>query len=206
MLLLKIANKSFFLHNLINHNYIKYLFHNIKILEFIKEDTFSYYVQWLFLFMFTNLYNLKVKTNYFMSYMSLSFFNHQKLISYVININLSSTNTLINLNDIKGNPKFFYSAGMFNLQKKQKTRQPKAIITILRALLSKSKIFKTKPVAVHFNNLFFNHQSYIFKKLKQKIFIKLVTSYKYGSHNGCRLKKKKRIKSVPELENCRRND
>jgi ribosomal protein S11 len=126
--------------------------------------------------------------------MSLSFFNHQKLISYVININLSSTNTLINLNDIKGNPKFFYSAGMFNLQKKQKTRQPKAIITILRALLSKSKIFKTKPVAVHFNNLFFNHQSYIFKKLKQKIFIKLVTSYKYGSHNGCRLKKKKRIK------------
>lgn len=194
MLLLKIANKSFFLHNLINHNYIKYLFHNIKILEFIKEDTFSYYVQWLFLFMFTNLYNLKVKTNYFMSYMSLSFFNHQKLISYVININLSSTNTLINLNDIKGNPKFFYSAGMFNLQKKQKTRQPKAIITILRALLSKSKIFKTKPVAVHFNNLFFNHQSYIFKKLKQKIFIKLVTSYKYGSHNGCRLKKKKRIK------------
>ena len=207
MLLLKIANKSFFLNNLINHNYIKYLFHNIKILEFIKEDTFSYYVQWLFLFMFTNLYNLKVKTNYFMSYMSLSFFNHQKLISYVININLSSTNTLINLNDIKGNPKFFYSAGMFNLQKKQKTRQPKAIITILRALLSKSKIFKTKPVAVHFNNLFFNHQSYIFKKLKQKIFIKLVTSYKYGSHNGCRLKKKKNgLKSVPELENCRRND
>jgi len=194
MLLLKIVNKSFFLHNLINHNYIRYLFHNIKILEFIKEDTFSYYVQWLFLFMFTNLYNLKVKTNYFMSHMSLSFFNHQKLISYVININLSSTNTLINLNDIKGNPKFFYSAGMFNLQKKQKTRQPKAIITILRALLSKSKIFKTKPVAVHFNNLFFNHQSYIFKKLKQKIFMKLVTSYKYGSHNGCRLKKKKRIK------------
>ena len=45
MLLLKIVNKSFFLHNLINHNYIKYLFHNIKILEFIKEDTFSYYVQ-----------------------------------------------------------------------------------------------------------------------------------------------------------------
>lgn len=194
MLLLKIVNKSFFLHNLINHNYIKYLFHNIKILEFIKEDTFSYYVQWLFLFMFTNLYNLKVKTNYFMSHMFLSFFNHQKLISYVININLSSTNTLINLNDIKGNPKFFYSAGMFNLQKRQKTRQPKAIITILRALLSKSKIFKTKPVAVHFNNLFFNHQSYIFKKLKQKIFMKLVTSYKYGSHNGCRLKKKKRIK------------
>lgn len=83
---------------------------------------------------------------------------------------------------------------MFNLQKKQKTRQPKAILTILRALLLKSKILKTKPAAVHFNNVFFNHQSYVFKKLKQKIFAKLVTSYLYGAHNGCRLKKKKRIK------------
>jgi ribosomal protein S11 len=135
-----------------------------------------------------------MKTNYLISYIYISFFNNHKLISYVININLSSTNTLININNIKGNPKFFYSAGMFNLQKKQKIRQPKAIIIILRALLLKSKIFKTKPVAVHFNNLFFNYQSYIFKKLKQKIFTKLVISYNFRSHNGCRLKKKKRIK------------
>jgi ribosomal protein S11 len=104
------------------------------------------------------------------------------------------TNTLINVNDIKGNPKFFYSAGMFKLQKRQKIRQPKAIFTILRALLLKSKIFKTKPVAIHFNNLFFNYQSYILKKLKQKIFAKLIISYIYRPHNGCRLKKKKRIK------------
>lgn len=83
---------------------------------------------------------------------------------------------------------------MFNLQKKQKIRQPKAMILILRALLLKSKIFKTKPVAIHFNNLFSNYQSYIFKKLKSKIFIKLIVSYTFSSHNGCRLKKKKRIK------------
>ena len=82
------------------------------------------------------------------------------------NIHLSSTNTVVNINNIKGNPKFFYSAGMFSLQK---IRQLKAIMTILRTSLLKSKIYKTKPVAVHFNNLFFNYQSYIFKKLKQKI-------------------------------------
>jgi len=138
--------------------------------------------------------------------MYFSFFNNQKLLSYIININLSLTNTFINVNNVNGNPKLFFSAGMFNLQKKQKTRQPKAIIIILRALLLKSKFFKTKPVAVHFNNLFFNHQSYIFKKLKQKIFTKLVTSYLYKAHNGCRLKKKKELKSVLELENYRRND
>jgi ribosomal protein S11 len=135
-----------------------------------------------------------MKTNYFVSYIRFSFFNNQKLVSYIININLSTTNTLINVNNIKGIPKYFYSAGMFDLQKKQKIRQPKAIIIILRALLLKSKIFKTKPVAVHFKNLFFNYQLYISKKLKRKIFTKVVLSYTFSPHNGCRLKKKKRIK------------
>ena len=73
------------------------------------------------------------------------------------NIHLSSTNTVVNINNIKGNPKFFYSAGMFSLQKKQKIRQPKAIMTILRTSLLKSKIHKTKPVAVHSNNNFGGH-------------------------------------------------
>jgi len=146
------------------------------------------------LFIFTNLYNVKVKINYLISFLYFSFFNCQKLISYVINVNLLTTNTLINVNTIKGNPRFFYSAGMCNLQKSQKTRQPKAIITILRVLLIKTKLFKSKPVAIHFNNLFFNQQSYILKKLKKKIFTKLVASYTYYSHNGCRLKKKKRVK------------
>jgi len=45
MLLLKIANKSFFSHNLITRNYMKHLFHTIGILEFVKEETFSFYVR-----------------------------------------------------------------------------------------------------------------------------------------------------------------
>jgi len=194
ILLLKIVNKSFFLHNLTTCNYTKNLFHSVEILKFGKEKTLSFYVRWLLLFVFSNSHNLKIKTNYFISYIYFSFLNSQKLISYVISVNSLPTNTLINVNDIKGNPKFFYSAGMFKLQKRQKIRQPKAIFTILRALLLKSKIFKTKPVAIHFNNLFFNYQSYILKKLKQKIFAKLIISYIYRPHNGCRLKKKKRIK------------
>ncbi len=194
MLLLKIAKNSFFSSNTITSNYIKYSLHNVEILEFVKEETFSYYVRWMLLCVFANLYNLKIKINYFVSYIYFSFFNNRKLISYVININSSPTNTIINVNTIKGNPKFFYSAGMFKLQKTQKTRQPKAIITILRALLLKSKFFKAKPTALHFNNLFFNHQSYIFKKLKRKVFAKLITSYLYKPHNGCRLRKKRRIK------------
>lgn len=194
MLLLKLAKKSFYLHNIITYYYIRYLVQNIKTLKFVKEEIFSFYTCWFVLFIFTNLYSLKKKTNYFISHIRIFFFNNQKLISYIININLSPTNTIININNIKGIPKYFYSAGMFNLQKKQKIKQPKAIIIILRALLLKSKIFKTKPVAVHFNNLFFNYQSYIFKKLKKKIFAKIMISYIFTSHNGCRLKKKKRVK------------
>lgn len=45
MLLLKIANKSFFSHNLITSNYMKNLFRSIGIFEFVKEETFSFYVR-----------------------------------------------------------------------------------------------------------------------------------------------------------------
>ena len=191
MFLLKITNKVFSSYNAIIHNHMKNLSYNVRTLKFVNKEIFSFYICWIFLFILINLYYLRMKTNYFIWYIRTSFFNNKKLISYVININISPTNTLININNIKGAPKFFYSAGMFNLQKKQKIRQPKAMIVILRALLLKSKIFKTKPVAIHFNNLFFNYQSYIFKKLKRKIFIKLIVNYIFGSHNGCRLKKKK---------------
>merc|ERR1712157_163054 len=89
---------------------------------------------------------------------------------------------------------FFIQQECLIYKKKQKIKQPKAVITILRALLLKFKPYKIKPIAVHFNNVFLNHQSYIFKKLKQKTFTKLFVNYRYRSHNGCRLKKKKRIK------------
>lgn len=194
MFLLKIVNKSFFSPNLILQNYIAYLLHKIKILEFIKKETISFYLSWLIVFIYTKACALKNKTNYFISYLYTFFFNQQKLISYIINIDLSLTNTFINVNTIKGSPNSFFSAGMFNFQKKQKIKQPKAIITILKALLLKFKTYKFKPVALHFNNLFFKQQSYILKRLKQKVFIKLIMSYNYYPHNGCRLKKKKRIK------------
>ena len=194
MFLLKIVNKSFSSLNWTSRNRIKYFLYKIELLEFLKKEIFSFYSSWLILFAYLRFCVLKKQINYFILSLYTFFFNQQKLISYIMNINLSLTNTFVNLNTIKGNPKSFYSAGMFNFQKKQKIKQPKAIITILRALLSKFKICKVKPVALHFNNLFYNQQSYILKRLKQKIFIKLIISYNYSSHNGCRLKKKKRIK------------
>ena len=37
MLLLKIANKLFFSHNIVIDNYIKHLLHSAEILEFVKK-------------------------------------------------------------------------------------------------------------------------------------------------------------------------
>jgi len=194
MFLLKITNKSFSLLNLVLENRIKYLSYKIKILEFTKKEVFSFYSSWLMISVYTKFCALNKQITYFISSLYTFLFNSQKLISYIIRINASSTNTFINVNSINGHPKSFLSAGMFNLQKKQKTKQPKAAITMLRALLIKFKICKIKPVVLHFNNLFYNHQSYILKRLKQKLFIKLIMSYNFLPHNGCRLKKKKRIK------------
>ena len=194
MFIVKIVNKSLILPKLTFYSYFNCLCYNIKLLKFIKKETFSFFVSWLFVVIFLNSYKLKTKINYFIKFIFISAYQNQKLINYILNVNQLKTNTLINLNDIKGNPKIFYSAGMLNLQKKQKIRQPKAAITILRQLVSKSKNLKQKPAVLQFNNMFLNYRSYIFKKLKQKIFIKLIVNYSSTAHNGCRLKKKKRVK------------
>merc|ERR1712076_161979 len=68
---------------------------------------------------------LNKQMTYFISSLYTFLFNSQKLISYIIRINASSTNTFVNVNSINGHPKSFLSAGMFNFQKKQKIKQPK---------------------------------------------------------------------------------
>jgi len=58
MLLLKITKKSLFSRNKIIFNHIKYLSHNIEILEFVQSETFSYYLRWVLLFVCINLHNV----------------------------------------------------------------------------------------------------------------------------------------------------
>lgn len=118
----------------------------------------------------------------------------QNLIVYIININLTSTNTLVSITDIKGNVKIFYSSGQVNLKGKQKTKQPAALINILKLLMVKVKFIKNKPLALHFKNTKPHYESFIIKMLKKKYFIKTIRSYNLQPHNGCRPKKIKRFK------------
>ena len=118
----------------------------------------------------------------------------QNLIVYVININLTNTNTLVSVTDIKGNVKIFYSSGQVNLKGKQKTKQPAALINILKLLIVKAKFIQNKPLALHFKNTKPYYESFIIRMLKKKFFIKTIRSYNLQPHNGCRPKKIKRFK------------
>jgi ribosomal protein S11 len=118
----------------------------------------------------------------------------ENLISYIININLSPTNTLVNVTDVKGKPKVSFSAGLIHLTKRQKKTQPMALISIFKILLLKARFLKNKPVALHFKNTKVFYESLIVRVLKDRLFIKSVQSYNLSPHNGCRPKKLKRIK------------
>ena len=117
----------------------------------------------------------------------------QNLVSYIVHINLTSTNTLVSVTDIKGNVKLFYSSGQVNLKGKQKTKQPAALINILKRLLLKAKFMQNEPLAIHFKNTRSHYEAFIVRMLKTKFFIKTIRSYNMQPHNGCRPKKIKRF-------------
>lgn len=118
----------------------------------------------------------------------------QNVVSYIINVVLSPTNTIVNVTDIKGNVIISISAGLINLTKFQKRSQPMALLNIFKILLSKSKFLQNKTVALHFKNVKRFHELFFVTALKNKVFIKSFQSYNLTPHNGCRPKKIKRIK------------
>ena len=120
-------------------------------------------------------------------------FYKQNLVRYIIHVNLTRTNTLISITDIKGNVKLFNSSGQVNLRGKQKTKQPVALINILKRVLLKTKFMQDEPLAIHFKNTRSHYEAFIIKMLKTKFFIKTIRSYNTQPHNGCRARKIKRF-------------
>ena len=119
---------------------------------------------------------------------------NKNLVNYIVNVNLSPTNTLINVTDVVGNPRVSLSAGFADLTKKQKKKQPVALINIFRILLSKARFLKNKPIALHFKNAKKFHVFFLLRALKNKLFIKSVRILDFLPHNGCRPKKIRRVK------------
>lgn len=132
-----------------------------------------------------------LKTDYNFNY----FQTTSKLISYIIIIKMSLTNTLVSLVDINGNLLISLSAGQLNFKGKQKKKQPAVLIALLKELLSKASFVGNKPIAIHFKNTKFYHESIVISMLSEKFFIQFIKSYNLLPHNGCRPKKIKRLKN-----------
>lgn len=119
---------------------------------------------------------------------------NQHSISYLINVVLSPTNTIVSVCDVKGKVLISVSAGLSGLKKFQKKSQPSALVNVFKVLFAKAKFLRNKPVAINFKNVKRFHESLLLSILKDKIFIKSFQSYNLTPHNGCRPKKIKRIK------------
>lgn len=118
----------------------------------------------------------------------------QNLISYVIKINLTKTNTLVTITDIEGSKIESFSAGLVGLTKRQKRQQPYALLKIFKVLLLKYKNLKHKVVSLQLDNIKTYKEFKFLKRLKSILFIGSIKSYALQPHNGCRPKKLKRFK------------
>lgn len=118
----------------------------------------------------------------------------QNLISYVIKINLTKTNTLVTITDVLGAKVSSFSSGLVGLTKRQKRQQPDALIKVFKFLLLKSKILKNKVISLQLTNIKARKEFAFLKRLKSVLFINSIKSYALHPHNGCRPKKLKRFK------------
>ena len=115
-------------------------------------------------------------------------------INYVLRIEFSKTNTLINVSNIKGHSLILLTSGHIDLTKKQKKSQPVAVINLLKNIIFKSAFLNNKTIALHFKNIKPYYENLIIKLLKNIIFLKVLKSSNLHPHNGCRPTKKKRFK------------
>lgn len=152
-----------------------------KIILFKKTNNYK--------LLLTELNKYKVLEN------SLTNINVTKLVNYILIINMSLTNTVVNLTDTKGKLIVSLSAGQLNFKGKQKRKQPSVLIMLLKELLIKTRFVKNKTIAIHFKNTKEYHESLVISMLSEKFFIQFIKSYNLLPHNGCRPKKLKRLKT-----------
>lgn len=155
--------------------YIKKLKNKIDLINNFKKNRYK------------NLSSVIFNLNNFESYAKEDF-----LVTYIVDLTFSRTNTLLNIMDFSGNLKFFCSAGSLQYKGKRKKKARYLIFRdMYRILISKLKFLKAQSIALHLKNVG-SAKFWIIKLLKKKLFIKAVKSYDLYPHNGCRKKKIKR--------------
>lgn len=122
------------------------------------------------------------------------------IIFYIITVSFSRVNTFLHVTEASGKLKFSCSAGCLKLKGKNKRLRKDILKDFYRILITKLKFLRKQPLALHLKNVAFRkHQ--IIKKLKAKLFIKVVRVFNSFPHNGCRLKKIRRKKIRSKKKN-----
>ena len=121
------------------------------------------------------------------------------MITYVINVSFSKANTTINVSDIQGNLKLFYSAGSVDLSGKQKRKRRIAVSKLIALLLKKATFLGSKPIALHLSNVNY-YKNLIVRKLKRNLYIKIIKIFNQTPYNGCRKKKLRRKKYTKKFK------
>jgi len=167
---------EFFREIQLKKQYIKELKNKVILINSLKEKNYK---------------KLNSKLFYHGNYKKL--YKEDFLVTYIIDITFSKTNTFIHVMDFSGKLKFFSSAG--DLQHKGKSKRSRSVVLkdMYKILILKLKFLKEQPVALHLKNVGFA-KFWIIKLFKKKIFIKVVKSFNTYPYNGCRKKKMRRKK------------
>lgn len=177
-----LAQSKFILNNFFNEiklkkQYINNLKNKVLLLQNIKNKNFKYTDYSI------NDASNKIELNG----------QSDNLVTYIINISFTQTNTTSQIMDSSGKLLFFYSAGIFKYSGKSKKARFYVFRDLYNAIVSKLKFLKSKPTALHLTNVGSN-RFWIIKKLRKKFFIKVVRFYNSYPYNGCRKRKMRRKK------------
>lgn len=120
--------------------------------------------------------------------------NNNFCITYTIEIKFSTSNTFLNVKEASsGKLLFFTSAGCLDLNGKKKSARGPVLNAIYSIILKKLKYLKNAALALHLKNTS-SFTLRIIQKLKSHFFIKTVNIFTLFPYNGCRKKKRKKMK------------
>ena len=119
--------------------------------------------------------------------------NYKPIITYILTIQFSRTNTFLQVMDFSGKIVFFYSAGLFKFFGRTKKSRYNVFQAFYNDLRLKLKFLEGKPLALHLKNVG-SSRFWIIKKLKKKFFLQSIKIFEIFPYNGCRKKKIRRKK------------
>jgi ribosomal protein S11 len=116
------------------------------------------------------------------------------LVTYIIDITFSRSNSFLTVLDFAGNVKFFHSSGALGYPGKVKKKSKYVIIkNFSKVLHSKLTFLHDQPLVLNLKNAD-SFERLALNLLRKKLFIKVVSSFSLDPHNGCREKKVRRKK------------